>query len=702
MTDNPKLLTEVHDNEQPLESWKEIAAYLKRTERTVKRWEKEEGLPVQRHMHQSRSSVYAYPSELDAWKAARQPEKEPVTVRLWRRPVPGLTLAAVLLLALVSAGSGPILAPPGVAAQESDGMVARQVWTGPGVDILGAPSPDGRYLTFVDWATGDLAVRDLTTGESRRLTNKGDWYESKEYAEYSTVSPDGKQVAYVWFNEKLSHELRLIGIDGSDPRVVYRNDDLEYIQPYAWSPDGNHILALFHRKDSTNRIALVSIEDGSVQVLKSLDWRYPVKMSFSPDGRYIVYDFPPEESDPQRDIFLLTADGSREGRLVDHPANDLFPTWAPDGKRVLFMSDRTGSLGAWVIQVAEGKPQGEPTLARGDMGLVVPMGMTEEGSYYYTRFSGMRDVFTATLDPGTGTVLAAPTRVSKRFVGRNVAPAWSPDGEYISYISQRGPVPAVPLLVNEMSSRVITIHSVETGEERELAPKTTSPYGLEPHWSPDGHSFVVLANDEKGRPGFYRIDAQSGDVTRILRGKAEGEIQHAILSPDGKEVFYVSAGTNGLRILARKLETGRERELYRAPLFHSSLALSPDGQTLAFAFQDPARQSDVLIVLPVTGGEPRELFQGEGAFAWIGVLAWTPDGSHLIFGKGHPPDPKVELWRIPAGGGEPQRLGLAMDHLRDLSFHPDGRKIVFTAGDTKSEVWVLENLLPEVEQVQVQ
>ena len=64
-------MTETH--EQPssdirLESWKEIAAYLNRDARTVRRWEQSEGLPVHRLRHLSRSSVYAYPSEhLAAW-----------------------------------------------------------------------------------------------------------------------------------------------------------------------------------------------------------------------------------------------------------------------------------------------------------------------------------------------------------------------------------------------------------------------------------------------------------------------------------------------------------------------------------------------------------------------------------------------------------------------------------------------------------
>ena len=49
-----------------LGSWKEIAAYLKRDERTVRRWQKE-GLPVHRHMHKKQASVYAFRSQLDLW-----------------------------------------------------------------------------------------------------------------------------------------------------------------------------------------------------------------------------------------------------------------------------------------------------------------------------------------------------------------------------------------------------------------------------------------------------------------------------------------------------------------------------------------------------------------------------------------------------------------------------------------------------------
>ena len=130
MTEDPKRPAEVANHETPLQSWKDIANYLKRTVRTVRRWEKEEHLPVHRHLHQAASSVYAYPSELDAWLATRQPTTERAAP-WYRRPASALGMLAGLLLALASVASGPLVSSPGAAAQDTAGIVARQVWAGP-------------------------------------------------------------------------------------------------------------------------------------------------------------------------------------------------------------------------------------------------------------------------------------------------------------------------------------------------------------------------------------------------------------------------------------------------------------------------------------------------------------------------------------------------------------------------------------------
>src|SRR5580765_3012971 len=101
-----------HPPEDRLDSWKEIAAYLRRDESTVRRWEKD-GLPVHRHRHKLRAAVFAYKSELDSWwKNAEHEARE-------SRPVPeaapdlegGSTLrlpgrlAALLLVAILVGSS---------------------------------------------------------------------------------------------------------------------------------------------------------------------------------------------------------------------------------------------------------------------------------------------------------------------------------------------------------------------------------------------------------------------------------------------------------------------------------------------------------------------------------------------------------------------------------------------------------------------
>jgi tetratricopeptide (TPR) repeat protein len=67
---------------------------------------------------------------------------------------------------------------------KSNEMVMRRIWVGPDVDTEGAPSSDGKYLPYVDWSTGDLAIRDLATGENHHITHKGTWADNGEFAEY--------------------------------------------------------------------------------------------------------------------------------------------------------------------------------------------------------------------------------------------------------------------------------------------------------------------------------------------------------------------------------------------------------------------------------------------------------------------------------------------------------------------------------------
>ncbi len=572
---------------------------------------------------------------------------------------------------------------------ESDrAMKVRQVWAGPHDDFLGAPTRDGRYLTLQDWDSQDLAVRDLTTGQKRPLTHKGPGF---EFALESLPSPDGQEVAYGWYNKDQFYDLRIVGMDGSNPRVLYASSHMEWVEPTDWSPDGKSILAVLEGRDKKSQIAQIAVKDGSVRVLKTFDQQAPQRARFSPDGRFVAYTFPQGPSADGHDIILLAVDGGGEVPLVQHPGNDVMFDWTPDGKRILFGSDRSGSMGAWWIEIADGQPRGTPELVKPDLGQDVrPMSFTHDGSYYYWVRTGMRDVYVAELDLATGRRLAEPSPATPRYAGSNYNPEWSSDGRQLLFLSLRGP--------GAWGARAICVRDVESGEVREIPSKLERINDA--RWSPDGRSLLVAAEHPAGEFGAFRIDLRTGDFERVDL-KAPLGFGFA-WSPDGKAVFYHqwNSTTKTISIVARDLATGQEKELFSVAEpshFGAGAALSRDGRQVAFAVRDSVSRSNVLKVLPAEGGEARDLLRGV-EMPFPGSVAWTPDGLNLVFArKPNPRGSRTELWRVPVQGGEPQKLDLGADDIRDLRLHPDGRHIAFTAGNDRQEVWALSNFLPAAE-----
>src|ERR1051325_10602400 len=95
-------------------------------------------------------------------------------------------------------------------------------------------------------------------------------------------------------------------------RLLFDNQDVEGAFPGDWAPDGKSIAVMIKRRDNTGQIGLLSVPDGALRVLKSVDWRGTTMLAFSPDGKYLAYDLPAGDDTEQRDIFVLATDASRE------------------------------------------------------------------------------------------------------------------------------------------------------------------------------------------------------------------------------------------------------------------------------------------------------------------------------------------------------------------------------------------------------
>jgi Tol biopolymer transport system component len=576
------------------------------------------------------------------------------------------------------------------------GLAARQIWTGSDIDFEGSPSPDGRYLSFVDWETGDLALRDLQTGTNRRLTNKGPWEKSEEFAEFSRWSPDGKLIAYDWYdgNSSGSVDLHVITPRGGKPRVLVDNSDGEWMQTYDWSPDSKRVLVFLEKKDGTLQIVLVSAADGTTEVIKTferpprLPGRFPQAMCFSRDGRYIVYDRPQEEGSPQHDIFLLSIEGNHETSVVTHPADDRLLGWPPDSGGILFASDRTGSLDIWFLPVSDGRPQGEPDIVKGGVEKIVPMGFTRTGAFCYAQGQLMLDVYVAKIDPKSIRILAPAEKAIQRYEGANSWPDYSPDGKSLAYVSTR-----IRSYQSALSPNILCIRSLETGKEQEFSTKFRRLAGT--RWSPDGRLLYLAAWDNQGM-GIYRVDAQNGEFSPIVRTEPPASLHRHEISPDGKVLIYGwrEKINEPYRIMSRNLATGEEKQLLSGD--KNMFSISPDGRWLALINLDKEK---VLRIMPLGGGEPRELLRFEDRKTNHSVVAWTVDGKYIIFEREHhAKDPtQSALWRIAVKGGEPQELNLVMAAFQDLSVHPDGQHLVFDSLGRVIKtptIWVMENFLP--------
>jgi len=387
-------------------------------------------------------------------------------------------------------------------------------------------------------------------------------------------------------------------------------------------------------------------------------------MDFSPDGRSIVYDESGREGAHTSNLYVLAADGSRETALVKDAGNNLLPVWMRDGKRVLFASDRDGTMGLWSIAVRDGKPDGAPQLIRRDLGRFLPMGITSRGDYYYGLRAGESQVYVADLKSEAITELP--------ILKSSSAPEWSPDGVRLAMLTRVGAENF------GQESRVISIVALQTGKTRAIAPKLA--YLDRIRWSPDGRELLVSGSDRAARRGLFRVDAETGATSPVVREGAstyrglEGE-----WAAGGKAVLYIHE--NGIRL--KDLVTEADRELYHGAHLHE-LALSFDGQRLGFVSTSSGR--DALLVMPAAGGDARQVASVPAG--GVSGVEWSRDGTYLLVST--PSKPIAGLWRVSAEGGQPERLPIKLDRQGGIRLHPDGRRVAFTRGAIQSEVWKMD------------
>jgi serine/threonine-protein kinase len=549
----------------------------------------------------------------------------------------------------------------------------------------GRPSPDGRFLSFVDIA-GDLGLYDLSTGESRKLTNKG---ESDEHGESQiAISRAGDRIAYSWAALDGATELRVADIDGRRPRVLLRQPDVVFPGPVQWSGSGADVLLVLEMRDGRIQLAFINEDAGTLRVVRELS-ALPATVSLSPDDRYIAYD-EPKANDPGQRVMIVDASSGVETGRIEHSGSDEYPLWTPDG-RLMFASDRAVSTDLWSVDVTDGRVVRSPEVLHRNVGRYYPLGLTEGGTLHYRVETGIVDVFTARVDFSTPSVLSDPRPVAPDALGSRMSSGWSPDGRRLAYVVADGSP--------GRGRRALAIRDIATGHERRLRLPLVG-YSM-PQWSRDGQTILLLGTDLKYEDSFYLVDVESGRAEPVLPITVQGKqkVGAAIWSPDGTAVWY-----NKLRdgVYARAIGTQEDVKLvdFRADGLQSlacspsdCLRVSPDGRWLAY--RGFLRASNETLVLKIkdltTPGPSRELLRAIQPDHFT-LLPWSPDSRELLIRRPTMGVRGQEVYRLSIDDPIPHPTGFKMV-ARYAELSADGHWMTFTSGAPSTELWMMEGLL---------
>jgi Tol biopolymer transport system component len=677
-------------DEPRLESWKAIAAYLNRDVRTVKRWEVRESLPVHRHQHESRSSVYAYPREIDLWREGRKPAAASDTAEAPASRRPWLTFAAGLIVSLLTAGGGVVSLQGSAQAPAHVPTLHCETCA----DFYGSVSRDGRMMAIVTPLSNvDIGIQDIATGQVTPLKIAGS--ETRTGAAVAPVfSPDGNWIAYISGPQPVG--LRLVRRQiGATPTTVFSNPEFEYLEPVGWA-DQETIVVFVRRPDKTWDVATVGSVGGAFTRIKSLGWRTPGAIhsaAVSSDGRYVTYsalasnpDRPPTpQQGPtlERQIYTLPLDGSGdEVALTTGSGVKSNPAWMPDGRHVLFTSDASGAEDLWAQPVTDGKPTGRPRLVRKDIGGIASLGMTATGTFYY--YEGRNGVFRAEFARLGSSSAAA----NEPFIGQR--PTWSPDGRFIA-VSRARP--------NSDQGLDLVVRELQTGAERVYSIPRLLAYPVD--WFPDGRRLLVATG---GQP-LQRLDLDTKALTPVPGQNQQVERRNPnvrALSPDGKTLYQsvfrpqsdpnMTAVEDG--IVAVDLATGESSRVLTLPLPDASLprgsqdfalAVSHDGTRLALAVRDRAIEAVRIATVGVDGQAYRELVPPVTSNNLRNKLVWSADDAWIYTASSQDDGEDSRIIRIPASGGAVEETHINIGGLDAMSISPDGATLAFST--LKPEGW---------------
>ena len=667
--------------EDRLDSWKEIAAYLNRDVTTVQRWEKREGMPVHRHVHERMGSVYASRTELNTWVSQRahlenggnvsdvqsevigaefSPESPAPTrthsISKWKLTLSftAAILAVVLAVVLWLDRTEYFWRSPIANAR------SQTIADSAGIEQEAAVSRDGQFVAFLSDRDGpmDVWVTQIGSGEFHNLTRGNAPEMANPLLRTLGFSRDGSMVTFWARRQGESGETNIdtwaVPTLGGPPRPY-----LKGAAEFDWSHDGSRLA--YHTPGTGDPLF---VTEGTVQpqakpiftASAGMHSHFPL---WSPDSKFIYFV---EGTLPDKlDIWRIRPEGGRPERITSHSGNVTHPVFV-DRRTLMYLASDPDGAGPWLYSLdVERRIPHRLTSA---LERYTSLAASEDGRrLVLTLATPKRTLFRLGIDdslrvtPATAISLTTSTGFSPR-LGAN----------YLLYVST--------------STDRESIWKLVGGAATELWGAQGAQMRGSPAISRDGRQ-VAFSVREDGRTLLYAMQAD-GTNAHLVSNSLDLEGDPA-WSPDGNSIIC-AATDHGVPHLFLVPLDGRSPITF-VNEYSIDPVWSPDGSVVIYSGADVGTTFSVKAV--TRDAKPYaspELTLTRGARH----LSFLPGGQSLVFLRGEIQHKNLFLLDLKTGS-ERQLTNFPPDFdIRDFDISPDGREIVVERVQERSDVVLLD------------
>jgi len=479
--------------------------------------------------------------------------------------------------------------------------------------LLRFPDINDNLITFV--YAGDIWTVNANGGEAKRLTSH------KGLELFPKISPDGKWIAFS-AQYSGSRQVYIMPVDGGKPRQLTYYNDVGMMPPRGgfdhitldWTPDSKHVLFRANRTPYGKRNGKyfkISITGGMEEPLQIPEGGFGI---YSPDAKKICYTPISREFRTWKrykggraaDLWIYNLEENLSRKITDFPGTDQIPVWYEN--KIYFASDRDLTLNLYSYNLESEKIQQITHHEKYDV--MWPSGSNgkvvyENGGYLYKynlktnenkkltihiNFDNpniipyyknvKEDIHSQNISPkgnraifdARGDIYTVPKEngmirnLTETQGVREIYPAWSPDGKYISYVSDETGEYEIYLLENK-----------EDAEPKQIT-FNSEAWKYKPKWSPDGK--YLLYSDRTLEVKLLNVE--SGDE-QIITDAMRHEIRDSRFSPDSKWVTYSKSSKNGNdAVWVYNIETGENHKLTNDVFDDNSPVFSLNGEYIYF------------------------------------------------------------------------------------------------------------------------